>query len=546
MGKSFPTTSGITFILADDRKLKASYVPAGEKAPINLGFLRQALISNGLADLFIYEHALVELLKRYNAATQEFIYDIGEERDATILIRNTPDNIEAYLTLVRAYGGKPARLEQVHKTLREQGVVYGVLNDEIEAAVSAGEAKDLLIARGIPYEPGTDAELVSLIPKIHDRQPQLQDNDIVDYRNKGDIICVSAGDPLMRRIPPTQGKPGVNLMGKEILPPPAKDIQFTQNLEGTAFAPDDPDLLIAAIDGQPVIVANGVVVEPVISIKTVDLSTGNITFKGSIDIAGDVTLGMTVRATGDITIGGVVEGATVEAGGNITVRGGIIGQGEGRDNQGKLGQETSLIRAKGNIQVLFVENSRLEADGMIQIDGFAMQSELVAGTQVVVGQDGATKGHIIGGSCQAISRVQAVTLGSMAGVHTAVSVGINPHVKEKLAAVKVKIHEAERSLEELTKRVDYFSSDPSKGTSAQINETRYSRDKVATALSELTSEKKRLEKKLEQASDAQIRVEHAVLSGVVISIGTKTMEIREDIEGGVTFRQEDGAIVTSP
>lgn len=546
MGKSFTTTAGITFILADDRKLKASYVPAGEKAQINLGFVRQALISAGFADLFIYDHALVELIKRYNAATQEFVYDIGEERDATFIVRSTPDNIEAYLTLTRAYGGKPAFAEQVHKTLREQGIIYGVLNEEIEAAIAAGEAKDLLIARGIPCEPGTDAELVSLIPQIHDRQPQLMDNDIVDYRNKGEMVCVSAGDPLMRRIPPSQGKPGTNLMGKEVSAPPAKDIQFTQNLEGTAFAPDDPDLLIAAIDGQPVIVANGVVVEPIIKVKTVDLSTGNITFKGSIDIAGDVTLGMTVRATGDVTIGGVVEGATVEAGGNVLVRGGIIGQGESRDKQGKLGQESSMIRAKGNIQALFVENSRLEADGMIQIDGFAMQSELVAGTQVVVGQDGNSQGHIIGGSCQAISSVQAVTLGSPAGVHTAVSVGINPHVKEKLTTVKLKIREAERDLEELTKRLEYFASAPNRETSAQINETRYVRDKLATTLSELTSEKKRLDKRLEQATDAQIRVGRAVLSGVVISIGTKTLEIREDIEGGVTFRQEDDAIVSSP
>lgn len=542
---SLKSSAGLTFKLADDRKLKAIYVPASEKAPVNLGFLRHALLAAGFADLFIYDHALVELIKRYNAASQEFVYEIGEQRDGTFIIRNTPDNIEAYLTLTRPYGGKPVRLDQVLQTLRERGVVYGVLTDEIEAAVATGEVSDRLIARGIPHEPGTDAELVSFIPQMHDRQPHLLDNDIVDYRNTGEIVSVRAGDPLMRRIPPVPGKPGVNLMGREVPPPPAKDLQFAQNLEGTAFAPDDPDLLIAAIDGQPVLVANGALVEPVIKVKTVDLSTGNISFKGSIDISGDVTLGMSVRATGDIFIGGVVEGAKVEAEGNIIVGGGIIGQGEVRDDKGNLGHEIALIRAKGSIEALFVENALVDAGGMIQIHGFAMQSELVAGSQVVVGQEGSTKGHIIGGSCQAVSRVQAVTLGSHAGVHTTVSVGVHPHVKEKLTAVRQKIGEAEREFEELTKRLDYFASAPHRSTPGQINDTRQARDKLATALSELTGEKKRLQKRLEQTADAQIRVERAVLSGVVISIGTRTLEVKDDMEGGVTFRLEDDAIIAS-
>lgn len=544
MGDPSPkSSSGLAFKLGDDRRLKAIYVPAGEKTPANLGFLRHALMAAGFADLFIYDHALVELIKRYNAASQEFVYDIGEQRDGTFIIRNTPDNIEAYLTLTRPYGGKPVRLEQVLQALRERGVVYGVLTHEIEAAVAAGEVSDRLIARGIHHEPGTDAELVSFIPQMHDRQPELLDSDVVDYRDRGEMVCVRAGDPLMRRIPPVPGKPGVNLMGKEVPPPLTKDIQFAQNLEGTACAPDDPDLLIAAIDGQPVLVANGVVVEPVIKVKTVDLSTGNISFKGSIDIAGDVTFGMTVRATGDITIGGVIEGATVEAEGNIVVKGGIIGQGEVRETKDNL---AARIRARGNVEALFVENAHVEAGGMIQIEGFAMQSELVAGARVVVGQEGSTKGHIIGGSCQAVSRVQAVTLGSHAGVLTAVSVGVDPHVKEKLSTVRQKIGDVERELEELTKRLDYFSSPAHGATPEQISETRLAKDKLATVLSELTGEKKRLLKRLEQGADAQIRVERAVLSGVVISIGTRTLEVKDDMEGGVTFRLEDDAIVASP
>lgn len=547
MGESPPKNgTELTFRLADDRKLKAIYSPAGEKTPVNLGFLRHALAAGGFADLFIYDHALVELIKRYNAASQEFVYDIGEQRDGTFIIRNTPDNIEAYLTLTLPYGGKPVRAEQLHQAVRERGIVYGVLTHEIEAAVASGEVSDRLIACGIPHEPGTDAELVSFIPQMRDRQPQLMDNDIVDYRNMGEIVSVKAGDPLMRRIPPVPGKPGVNLMGKEIAPPPVKDIQFAPNLSGTVFAPDDPDLLIAAIDGQPVLVANGATVEPVIKVKTVDLSTGNLSFKGSIDIAGDVVAGMTVRASGDIFVGGVIEGSTVEAEGSIAVQGGIIGQGEARDGHGEPGHEIAQVRAKGIVEALFVENAHVEAGDRIEIHGFAMQSELVAGNRIVIGQEGSSKGHIIGGSCQAVNRVQAVTLGSHAGVRTLVSVGLDPHVKEKLSTVNLKIHEKERELEELTKKLDYLTTSIHKATPEQVEQTRLAKEKLATAISELTGEKKRLQKRVELSADAQIRVERAALSGVVIAIGTKTLEIKDDVEGGVTFRLEEDAIVASP
>lgn len=542
-----PTKSGLSFRMTDgDRKLKAFYEPTGcDKLSINLLWLKEALAAAGFSGLYIHEHAFVELLKRYNAASQPFSFEIGERRDGSYIVRTTPDNVEAYLTLTPPFGGKPVTAAQIYQTLKEQGIVHGIITGRVEEAVKNGAVTDLLIAQGEKPIPGTNAELVSLLPEAKDRQPLLVENDTVDYRNMGDIFSVSPGTPLMRRIPPEPGTAGLSLMGREVAPPPVKDVRFAPNLSGSEFAPDDPNLLIAAIAGQPVIVADGVIVEPIIKAKNVDLSTGNLIFNGSICVDGDVRAGMIVRATGDITIGGVVEAVTVEADGDIEIRGGIIGQGEVRNADGEINHDASRVSAKGSVSALFVENAFVEAGNSIIIQEVSMQSELIAGNQVTVGQESSGKGHIIGGTCQAVNFIGAVTIGSHAGVHTQVSVGVDPHVRERLSSVKLKLQEKERELDEINKRLEYFAAAPQKTIPEQIAATQESRQKLITAVSELTGEKKRLQKRLERVASAQIKVEKAVLSGVIVSIGNRALKIDEDLPPTI-FQLADDAIVTTP
>ena len=54
----------------------------------------------------------------------------------------------------------------------------------------------------------------------------------------------------------------------------------------------------------------------------VGYATGNIDFAGSVVIRGDIENGFVVKAEGDVTVGGNVEGGSIYADGNITIRGG--------------------------------------------------------------------------------------------------------------------------------------------------------------------------------------------------------------------------------
>ncbi|WP_298266943.1 FapA family protein [Geobacter sp.] len=538
----------LTFTLTrEGQKLQACFTPPadGEKTPLTRGAINQALLASGYANHFVYDNALEELLSRCNTDTQPFTVAVGERRDGTFTIQCSHDGVEAYLAITPPFGGAPVTLQQVLQGLKAKNIVTGIRYAEIEATVASGRPREILAACGLAPEAGTDGELVSLLPAVKERKPGGDDDDsIIDYRNRGEIVSVAVGTPLMRRIPPVPGTAGESVFGKEIPPPPVADVQFAQNPSGAEVSPDDPNLLVAAVAGQPILAKDCVTVEPIIKVKNVDLSSGNLSFIGSIAVTGDITAGMTVQASGDISVGGVIEAAKVEAGGNIGVSGGIIGQGEVRSARGELGEETAHVSAKGSVTALFVENAVVAAGADITIQGFAMQSELSAGNRIAVGQEGSQKGHIIGGSCQAVNEIQAVTLGSHAGVHTLVSVGVDPSVREKLSTVKLKLQEKERELDEVTKRLSYFADAPSKATPEQLGKAWQSRDRLATDVAELAGEKKRLQKRLERVANARIHAERAVLGGVIVSIGTKALQIDEDL-GPTTFRLEEGELVAS-
>ena len=119
---------------------------------------------------------------------------------------------------------------------------------------------------------------------------------------------VSAGAPLLRRIPPTPGIPGYTVRGDQVPAQPGSDIPFASECEGVQISAADPNFLESAIAGQPVAIAYGMQVDPVLVLPGVDISTGNIRFTGSIQIDGDIGQQMTVQADGDIIVRGTIDG----------------------------------------------------------------------------------------------------------------------------------------------------------------------------------------------------------------------------------------------
>lgn len=533
--------TGLTLSLSPDRRvLSAAYTPVAGKKGLTGQQLGEAIEALGFGDLFIAQDALEVLLQKWSVSASPFTMPIGERRDAALAVQLSDDSMSATMTIQRGYGGHAVTVEEVENALAGHGVVCGILYDEIEKGVATGEASRLPIASGIAPVPGQDSQFISLIPEMSDQRPQLCEDDTADYRNLGDIVSVSLGDPLLRRTPPTTGTPGMNLFGVELPTTDGAELPFAENLTGIACDLQDCDLLIAAISGYPVLVPRGVIVDPVFRLKRVDLSTGNLRFKGSLEISGDVSEGMEVTATENITIGGLVEAARLKAGGEIVVTGGVIGHGKALHGKLVDRQDMAQIEAGGSVSVQFAENAAITAGGDIVVRELAMQSELTSGGSIVVGEKGARKGHIIGGICRAVNLVHAVVVGSHAGVPTAIEVGIDPALNRKLEIVQDTLAEKTRLMEELQKTLAYVHENPGSMEPGLLGLKERIYAKYQGEMAELAGEKKRLQKRMEIYAQARVEVERDAFLGAQIRIGSSALQIEEDLTGPTFTLGEEG------
>jgi hypothetical protein len=513
---------------ADGTKLQAVYTPAACNTSIDEASIKKALNAKGFSNLFLFDTACTELAMKINVATGPFTMEVGEKRDGTFSLNVSPDLMTVSLTITPPYGGQAVTSDEIYSALKEKGIVSGIQHDSIRVATLACSALNKPIAVGRPPLRGNDGQLLSLIQEMKEHCPRLDDDSsIVDYRDLGGIVDVKPGDPLMRRIPAEEGAPGENVKGEPVPGIPGNDVRFAAELSGAELSLDDSDLLIAAIGGQPVIVSNGVVVVPTVKMKNVDMSTGNLSFEGTIIVSGDIAAGMEVKASGDIIIGGMVEAAMLEAKGNVEVKGGII---------------FAKVYARGSISARFAEKAHLHALGNIALRELSMQSELKAGGQIIVGEQGMKMGHIIGGVSRATTLVRAMVLGSSAGVATRIEVGIDPDANEKLSEVRLLLEKRQKEAEEISKTLAYVQQNPQRVDPAMVRLKEMKSSHLQSEIAELTGQKKRLQKRLESVYHARIEVKRTVYDGVQVVIGDKSLGVDDDLEN-VTFHIEDDVIV---
>lgn len=534
--------SGLTLKLADDgRRLLASFRPVKVLGEADLGLLRGELAEQ-FSDLFIFEQFLPEAINKIRAG-EAFEITIGEVRDGEVQVHLDASKMAAYLHISQPFGGAPVTREQVGSAIERAGVVFGLDHEAVEQSIQAGRADNVLIAKGRPPVHGEDGRLESLIPSMKERRPRIDEHDLADYRNLGEVLVVHMGETLVRRVPATPGEAGETLLGQEIPTIPGKEVMFAPGLTGVVPDTSDPDVLVAAITGQPVQVKNGVIVEPTYAASRVDLSTGNIVFDGTVKVQGDVQAGMTIRATGDIHVAGTVEAstqgeATLEAGGDIVVQGGVIGRVDSGDGESYV----SRIHCKGSFTARFVQNVHIFAEGSIYVDDTAMQSELSAANQVVVGKEGSGKGRIIGGLIQATLLVKAQVIGSPSLTRTVVEVGFHPKMNDRLRLLVSEREEWDKKLEDVQRVLAFSKLNPGRLSEETLQKAEKTLVAAQARIAELQDEHEVLNGQLQLADKGRVVVEKILFEGVeVMSGGQRYKAVAE--RGAGVFCLREGELV---
>lgn len=366
--------------------------------------------------------------------------------DAQPVVFLAKNNLMAWMLLYPPVNhGKPLERGALTQALEQQQVRFGVDEGLLDDLARKPECYFHLlpVARGQAPVSGADGQIIENFPRIREHKPVADENDRVDYTNLGLIYNVEQGGEICRIIPPTNGTPGRTVQGQDI---PAKDgkaaaVPRGQNTEIS----EDGKTLTAAMSGHVEYSGQNFHVKPVMDIPgNVDFSVGNISFLGDVCIRGDVCSGFTVRATGSITIDGVVEASTIEAGRDLVVVKGVQG-----DNQ-------AVLRAQGNLFAKYLENCCVYAKQDLETECIINCDVYCGGT--VTAHSG--HGKIIGGKIHAANMVNAGTVGSRIGNRTDIVLGGQPCEDFDYELLTRKI----RDLEDAIKRTERQPSSPDKNS----------------------------------------------------------------------------------
>ncbi|WP_159436057.1 DUF342 domain-containing protein [Anaerosalibacter sp. Marseille-P3206] len=450
-----------------------------------------------------------------------------------IIVEVSRNGLEAYLTLKQeGYLDTDFSYEEVLNKIKD--IIKSDIDEQIVKEIVYQKIYNdkLRIAKGQPPEDGKDGYIKYFFEDKKKITPKVNTNGTVDYRELDLINNVKKGDILAEIIPPKEGKDGIKVTG-EIIPYKKGKLPYLKPGKNVKVS-DDGVKLIATSDGQVRFMGDKVVVLDILNLESVDNSTGNISFNGTVKIKNNVLSGFEVKSSGDIEVSGVVEGAILQSEGNILIRKGIQGYNCGR------------INARGNIISNYIENSFIYCNNNLTSEAI-MHSEVTCRGEInVIGR----KGLIVGGVCRARTMIKAKTVGSRMATVTVIEVGSDPELKFKYEKLEKDICEITNNLDKVKKTITLLENmakanklDDNK--KELYNNLLYTRENLEDEFANLNREYIIVKAKLSDTSSGRLKVEGTVYPGVKIVMGNNVIYIRDEMSH-CTFYREGGDIKVGP
>ncbi|HEY9764992.1 MAG TPA: FapA family protein, partial [Chroococcales cyanobacterium] len=399
------------------------------------------------------------------------------------------------------------------------GIIEGIDNSALERAASAPDREDILIATGLPPQNGEDAKIdYFFVSSSKEIKPLEVEGGRVDYREVFFIPFVNPGDLLARKTPSTVGAPGRTVTGKPIPPAPGKNFDLVAGKNVSLS--DDKLEVTAKVGGQPFVEKSKISVTPLYTVqKDVDFSVGNIAFNGSVLIQGSILNGFSVKATGDIEVGGTVEGAKIEAGGRITIKGGVRAQ--------------SVIQAGQDVVIRFCDtNSKISCKRDLFIQDSSLHCDLVAGRRINIAKE------LIGGKSRAGEMVVTMVAGTSAGTATHIEIiQLKPNVL--LATLKKQLAEIEEQMNALNKQCQELIIKKDKGALQKLTGQKITHQ---MRFNQLKAEIAEVETSPLDLDPPRIVIKGEAFPGTVVKINSLSHPIGEK-RYACTFRISGGEIV---
>jgi uncharacterized protein (DUF342 family) len=408
-----------------------------------------------------------------------------------------PDNrLECRCSYVPHEQGSMLTHDELSTFLKQYNVKEGIdqqaFDDFVVKAAAGQQQVDMLLASGTPPVDGMDEYIeLTVLPTVT-VQSGNEDVTSVDMHIVQTFINVSGGDEIGRIISAGAGTPGRNIMGVAMPPQPGKPMKCV--IGKNIRCEDNGALLIATATGRFCQSADEISVEEEYVVKgDVNFRIGSINFKGVVDVRGDVLDNFDITASKGLSVSGNIGVNTIVSDGDISFC-------------GMDGQSRSRIICGGNIHAHFIHDVDIECAGDV-----IAEVEIHNCTVRTLGRIVVDKGAISGGSCIAMSGIEAKKLGSASSAHTKLQSGVDFHdvellnkLFESLAETQQKVSESQ-SLTEITEL---------RKTCASLS------DSIMAIIG-----------KNNAAANAKINVKAVLYENVQMSLGSAVETIKEQLDG---------------
>lgn len=427
-------------------------------------------------------------------------------------LRVDEDEMAAWLYLAPPKEDQTYTKRELESYLEQHGVVKGFHSSNLSAMIKKKiYDREILVARGAEKKPGTDGYFEYLFSPEGHGAPKVREDGSVDYSSMSALQNVHKGDKVAIYHYAVQGVDGYTVLGGMMKADPVRDLP---PMRGKGITREN-EVYYAVSDGKIEIKDGKVDIQNVHEIMgDVDAIIGKIEFFGDVIINGNVEGGVIIRAGRNIEIHGTTGAATLFAGGDVVLSRGIQGGGK--------------ISARGNVYAEFIENTTVDAGGLVQ-SNVILNAKVNARDKVITT---GKKGAIIGGYTHALKSIEVITAGNDVELKTVLHCGYEPESFDRLlearrreAEIKEKLSKLVDTMTEALREKRMRGANTSRATEASLLEWNSLKDSYFAELDKIGQEREALENTMEEGRDAFIKVDGNIYRNVVISINSEQMTL---------------------
>ena len=354
--------------------------------------------------------------------------------------------LAAYLNLPLQPGSAIFSEADIRSVLASAGIEEGIREEEVGALaknLEEGGSRRMLVAIASGQRPVDPTDAVPEFTFATSTQAGVERVDgSIDLKERQRFPTVAEGQVLVECGPPVDGIPGINIRGEEIEVRKPIRAELVAGEHVNLVEEGEHRKLVSDMDGgssvqvteptnedDPVQVINVSVRQIAEIAGNVDYDTGNIDFKGNVEIKGSVRGGFKVKATGDILIGQSVEdGAEIATDGSLEVKQGIVGT-------------TTVVEVGKDVKAKFIQDAKVRAGGDVTADVYLRTARVQAKGKVIVTGRGES-GGILGGETWALGGIVSNNVGAEGNQTTELSLGVLPDMMEDYQETKKELAKA--------------------------------------------------------------------------------------------------------